>query len=391
MTTHTRLNSKILIRISNEDVCVMFKNIILKINAFFLSVLFISCSSQEYTTAKLAIQQSDFKKAAEWLPKAMEVEPNNPEIPIVMAIEIHAKNNEWEEMVSLFNKAKEIDSKKEIEVRQAFIVVEEAVKNYIEYYWAQEFNAGVEQFKKIQEDSDNKPKYLKAAIRHFSSAAIINPSDANTHATLAKCYFDLGDKQSAIEATLVAVKKNPDSFEANFSAGQILGRAGRSSDEVLPYYKKATEIEPSNSKALRELAGTYYDLGNKKKSIEVFENAISNEDNDTTKADLYFNLGVIHNQMNNYEAAESAFDEAFFLNEDDFEAALGMARSYEGYGDNFMNGSQGFEKNLNEAARWYRKAEKKIKSVMIIDIENKVTYQKNLELVRYKRDVAEGN
>ena len=95
--------------------------------------------------------------------------------------------------------------------------------------------------------------------------------------------------------------------------------------------------------------------------------------------------------MNNYEAAESAFDEAFFLNEDDYEAALGMARSYEGYGDNFMNGSQGFEKNLNEAARWYRKAEKKIKSVMIIDIENKVTYQKNLELVRYKRDVAEGN
>ena len=36
-------------------------------------------------------------------------------------------------------------------------------------------------------------------------------------------------------------------------------------------------------------------------------------------------------------------------------------------------------------------AEKKIKSVMVIDIDNKETYQKNLELVRYKRDVAEGN
>ena len=31
-----------------------------------------SCSSQEYTTAKLAIQQSDFVKAAEWLPKAIQ-------------------------------------------------------------------------------------------------------------------------------------------------------------------------------------------------------------------------------------------------------------------------------------------------------------------------------
>ena len=49
------------------------------------------------------------------------------------------------------------------------------------------------------------------------------------------------------------------------------------------------------------------------------------------------------------------------------------------------------EKDLEESARWYRKAEKKIKSVMIIDIDKKGTYQKTLELIRYKRDVAEGN
>ena len=29
--------------------------------------------------------------------------------------------------------------------------------------------------------------------------------------------------------------------------------------------------------------------------------------------------------------------------------------------------------------------------MMVIDIDNKEVYQKNLELVRYKRDVAEGN
>ena len=72
---------------------------------FLIAMVIISCSSQEYTTAKLAIQQSDFKKAAEWLPKAMAVEPDNPEIPIVMAIEIHAENEEWEQMIALFDKA----------------------------------------------------------------------------------------------------------------------------------------------------------------------------------------------------------------------------------------------------------------------------------------------
>ena len=49
-----------------------------------------------------------------------------------------------------------------------------------------------------------------------------------------------------------------------------------------------------------------------------------------------------------------------------------------------------FEKDLDEAAKWFRKAEKKIKSVMIIDIDNKDVYRKNLELVRFKRDIAEG-
>ena len=358
---------------------------------FTLSMIMVACSSQEYTTAKLAIQQSDFAKAAEWLPKAMAVEPDNPEIPVVLGLEIHAQDGDWKNMVAMFDKAMAIDPDKEIEVRGSFISVNKAVANYIEFYWAKEFNIGVEQFKKIQDDPDNKPQYLETSISHFQNAAVINPTDANTHATLAKCYFDVGDKEAAKNAALTAVEKNPESFEANFGAGQILIRAGASSEDVLPYYEKAASIEPSNSKVLRELAGTYYDLGQRERSLEVFENAISNEDDKIVKADLYFNLGVIHSQMQNYEESEKAFDEAFYLNEDDYEAALGMARSYEGLGDNYLNGADGFEKDLNESARWYRKAEKKIKSVMIIDIDNKGTYQKTLELIRYKRDVAEGN
>ena len=38
-----------------------------------IGIFIIACSSQEYTTAKLARQQSDWLKAEEWLPKAMAV------------------------------------------------------------------------------------------------------------------------------------------------------------------------------------------------------------------------------------------------------------------------------------------------------------------------------
>ncbi len=369
----------------------MFKrNILIIIFTSWLILLFTSCSSQEYTTAKLAIQQSDFAKAAEWLPKAMAVEPDNPEIPIVLAVEIHAQNSQWAEMRAMFEKAMEINSEKVIEVRGTFLSVKEAVDNYTDFYWAKEFNLGVEQFKKIQNDPDNKLNYLDIAIENFTNASIINPEDANTYSTLAKCFLDKGDEKSAKEAALTSVEKNPESFDANFSTGGILSRVGEPSDIVIAYYEKATQIEPSNSKALRELASTYYDLGKKEKSIKVFENAISNEEDKIIKADLYFNLGVIHNQMGKYEEAEKSFDEAFFLNEEDFEAALGMARSYEGLGDNYLNGLEGFEKDSNAASKWYRKAEKKIKSAMIIDSDNKDLYKKNLDLIRYKRDIAEG-
>ena len=357
----------------------------------FFGMLFVSCSSQEYTTAKLAVQQSDWSKAAEWLPKAMALEPNNPEIPIVLGVEIYARNKNWHEMRTMFDRAMEIDPSKNVEVRGIFLPVSDQVNNYIQYYWAEQFNAGVEIFKKIQDDPDNKKNHLRTAIENFKNASVINPSDGQTYTTLSKCYFDLGDKDASVDLIKTAVEKNPEDFNANFSAGQIMLRCGIQGVDVLPYFEKAVQLEPSNSNALRELASVYYDIGQKKRSIDVFNNAINNEQDKTVKADLYFNLGVIHNQMQNYEDAEIAFDEAFYLNEMDYEAALGMASSYEGLGDKYLNGQDGFEKDMDKAARWYRKAERKIKDVKSIDIDNSAEYQRQLELIRYKRDIAESS
>jgi tetratricopeptide (TPR) repeat protein len=356
-----------------------------------LALGIIGCSSQEYTTAKLAIQQSDWVKAAEWLPKAMAVEPDNPEIPIILGIEIYAQNKEWDKMNEMFDNAMSINSDKIVEVRNTFLPVKEVVKNYREHFWAESFNAGVEHYRKIQDDPDNRVTHLERAISEFKNAVLINPKDVQSHVTLAKSYFEAGDKETAITSVKEAVIMNPESYEANIAAGQIIARTGGSNFEVLPFIEKAVEINPSSSDALRELAGLYYDLDRKDESVSVFENAIANESGDEVKADLYFNLGVIHNQMANYEEAEKSFDEAFYLNDQDHEAALGMASSYEGLGDKYLNGSDGFEKDPGKASRWYRKAESKLKDVIEIDYDNKNQYERQLKLIRYKRDVAEGN
>ena len=85
-------------------------NISVTVLGFFI----IACSSQEYTTAKLAIQQSDWAKAEEWLPKAMAVEPDNPEIPIVgtgMESTV-AKDSRSAVISSVDGKIVEVDSNK---------------------------------------------------------------------------------------------------------------------------------------------------------------------------------------------------------------------------------------------------------------------------------------
>ena len=364
-----------------------FVNLSITVLGFFI----ISCSSQEYTTAKLAIQQSDWLKAEEWLPKAMAVEPDNPEIPIVYAIEIHARNGDWAKMQEMLQKAISLDPNKKVEVKGLFKTVAEQVDIYIETYWAQEFNKGVEIFKKIQEEPENKQKYLNEAILYFTNATLIKPSDAQAYTTISKIYSDIGDSTNAIKFVYLSVEMDPNDFDANLTGAQIMEKFGLKGLEVLPFYRKAVEIKPSNSTAIRALASVYYEIGEKGKSIEAFTTAIKNEEDKIVKADLYFNLGVIHNQMKNYEEAEKAFDEAYYLNEDDFEAALGMASAYEGLGDKYFNGTDGFTKDLDKAVRWYRKAEKKIKDVKSIDFENAAQYQRQLELIRYKRDIAEEN
>ena len=47
----------------------------------FAAVIFFGCPSQEYTSANVYIQQEEWAKAKEFLIKAIEVEPDNPEIP----------------------------------------------------------------------------------------------------------------------------------------------------------------------------------------------------------------------------------------------------------------------------------------------------------------------
>ena len=136
----------------------------------------------------------------------------------------------------------------------------------------------------------------------------------------------------------------------------------------------------------------YYEDDQKEKSIETFKSAIENEQDKNRKADLYYNLGVLNMQLNNYNDADIAFEEAYYLNEEDFEALLGMATLYEQLGDKYFNGiEENFKKDYFQAERWYKKARSKLRSLNEIDTDNQEQYAKALKLIDYKMNISAEN
>ena len=419
-----------------------------------ITFFILGCTSEELTSARLYIQQKNWVKAEEFLIKALKVEPENPEIPYLLGRHIYSQREDWDKMNEMFDRALSIDPEKEIllggtvreyveQVRYEhwFKEYNKGVTSYNKYrelikvpveinygdsknqiidkfglpsekneymsfdskteqwiysdnlfiYFSGGIVVGYQKFN-IENKIDNENEIgdpLFLAIRAFETGLQIYPDKIENYLNLSTCYLKNGDSKKSIVTIKKGDEISPDNFNINLTAGQILNDTN-DKQGALPFLKHAVELEPYNSGAIQLLAQVYYDLGKQQDAIETYKIAIDEEEDKKVKADLYFNLGVIYNQMSEFDAAEEAFDEAYYLNDQDFEAVLGMAHAFEGLGDKYKNGTDGFEKDLTEAARWYRKAGRKIKDVMTIDYENEEKYTRQLELIQYKKNIVEG-
>ncbi|MDP6339864.1 MAG: tetratricopeptide repeat protein [Candidatus Marinimicrobia bacterium] len=313
----------------------------------------------------MAIKNEDWAQAEEYLFKALVVEPDNPEIMVQVGYHIHAKKREWGKMNGMFDKAMALDPEKKI--LQTNRSVKEMVKNYRSMFWANNYNVAVRKYNDYKSDPDK--ALLEEAIKIFNETTRIDASEGQTYSILASCYFEMGESDKAIENARKAVTIDPDEFQANLALGQFLSITG-DKKSALEYVKRAVELDPFNTHAIRQLATIYYDLEEKEKSVETFEAAIKTETDKSSKADLYFNLGVLNMQLNNFQDAEDAFMSAYDLNPDDTEALVGMAQTFE------------------NAEKW-RRASKFYRELITLDPENPEHY-KGMARVLIKRGDPEG-
>jgi len=330
----------------------------------FAAVIFFGCPSQEYTSANVYIQQEEWAKAKEFLIKAIEVEPDNPEIPYKLGYYIYAlKEKDWEKMNQSFDKALAIDPNKKI------LGQEKTVKEFVTIartrFWGEMYNKGVVEFNEYRAAAmDEKDAAMKKAITTFEVSARIKPDEAQSYTMLSTCNHLTGNTDKSEYYILQAVVLSPDDANVNLTAGQIF-MAKQDFEAALPYVKKAVELEPSNTKSIRNLAQIYYDLAlldssryteRLEKSIQTYEVAINKEMDREVKADLYFNLGILYNKVGNLEEAEYNFTNALDENPDDVEAVMGMAQVFE------------------NAEKW-RKAEKFYRELIAVDPDNPDHYR----------------
>jgi len=328
------------------------------------AVIIVSCTSQEYSSAKLYIQQQEWEKAKEFLIKAVEVEPENPEIPYQLGYHIYAlQEKDWERMNQSFDKALAIDPNKTILGQGK--TVKEFVTMARYQFWGEMFNKGVEDYEEyFAAPMDEKDAALKKAITTFEISATIKTDEPRSYIQLSRCNNLAGNTDKSVDYILKAVALSPDDANVNLTAGRIFMQK-QEFETALPYIQKAVELEPSNTQSIRNLAQIYYDLAlldssryteRLEKSIQTYEVAINKETDNKVLADLYFNLGILYTKADNLEEAEYNFMNALDENPDDIEAVMGMAQVFE------------------NAEKW-RKAEKFYRELIAVDPDNPVHYR----------------
>ncbi len=289
-------------------------------------MLIIGCASEELTSAKLYIQQEDWDNAEIYLVKALVVEPENPEIPYLLGDLIYGKKEEWVKMDEMFDKALSLGSEK-------VILQGGKVSDYVaqarEKYWVNIYNKGIGYFNEFRRSGEGEDSpILRNAIASFSTATKVNPDNSQSYGILANCLFASGDLERALEAVTKGTVKDPKNFDLNMIAGKMFSIAD-DKESALIYYKRSVKIDPTNSLARRQLAQTYYDVGDVEMSLATYEDAIARETDNNLKADLYYNLGVLNMQLGDFQQAEDNFSLAYDYNPHDIDALRGIAQTFE--------------------------------------------------------------
>lgn len=278
---------------------------------FFLFSLFLaSCQSPEVTSAKVYFQQNNIDAAEEQLLIALKKEPMNPEIPFLLAVNVHMQRKEWLEAKKYLDQVIAIDPNyKYTDGRSA--------KDYLKRLWAEihtqganKFNDAINAILPLEKDS-----LLTEAIDDFQLALKIRDDAIESYNALVKCYYMMDDTTNLLATGEKFMDKGLYDEDVYTYTVQMLYTKGEK-DKALSLLDDVLK-EHYDSVKLQELRIQFLAQMDRLDEAKEIARKLSEEHPDDV--DVMYLLAQIYYKLGDYESAQYQFKKVLIENPDDIQ------------------------------------------------------------------------
>ena len=288
--------------------------------ALFLLLSFFlpSCQSPEVTSAKVYLQQNNIPAAKEQLLIALQKEPLNPEVPFLLAVQIHMPNKEWIEAKKYLEKVIEIDPNY---TYPGGITAQDQLKRLwaeIHSQGANKFNEAIKAILPIDKDS-----LLTEATEKFLLALEIRGDEVTSYNALIKCYYMLDDTANLVEYSKKVMDMGLYDEDIVLYYVQILfdqehkDKALTILDDVLTDHHESVKLQ--------ELRIQFLAMQNRlDEAKEIARKLAEDYPNDV---DVMYLLAQIYYKLGDYESAQYQFKKVLIESPDDILVLQSIATS----------------------------------------------------------------
>jgi len=275
-----------------------------------------SCQSPELTSAKVYLQQSNMPKAEEMLLKARETEPNNAEVPFLLATQIYAPRRDWVAAKQMLELAAQLNP----------AGYQTKAQNEINHMWGEVLNDGAALFNKaigalFREDQDS---LMRLATKRFELAMVLNDNKPETYDVLVKTYFKIGDTLRVIETAEKALRKGLFDEDVVYFYGQMLFRSGQE-DIALAKLAEISQQHPDAIELFKLQVQFLTEKDRYDDALALMEKAIANN---PKEIDLKFIIAQIFVKLSRLEDAQFYYQQVLASNPDDTEVLTRIAEAF---------------------------------------------------------------
>jgi len=162
------------------------------------------------------------------------------------------------------------------------------------------------------------------AISMWKRVVNLSPDFADAHGNLGVALLEDGHEEDAVDSLRQAVELNPESANLQNSLGQALQNLGQL-DDAVARFERALQLDPENAQVwFRWATAKKYTPSDQPSVAKIEQLANQSDRDDNDRSTLYFALGKIHDDCEQWEAAFRSYNHANQLANVHFDAQAWM-------------------------------------------------------------------